>query len=163
MVLGVGFLLLVSLVVSAGMVAVTKFIGRLMPGTMVVAYLVNILFSLLVTTVLFAMIFKILPDVKIAWRDVWVGAAATAFLFTFGKLVLGLYLAKANIASSYGAAGSLVVILVWVYYSAMILFLGAEVTQVYANRYGSHITPDRNAVPVTEDARAQQGLSQKPA
>jgi membrane protein len=159
MVLGVGFLLLVSLVISAGLVAVGKFLGTLMPGTVILGYILNVILSLLVITLLFAMIFKILPDVKISWRDVWIGAATSAFLFTLGKLLLGLYLAKANIASSYGAAGSLVVILVWVYYSAMILFFGAELTQVYANRYGSRIVPDRNAVPVTEEARAQQGIT----
>ena len=158
MVLGVGFLLLVSLVISAGLVALGEILGTFMPGTVIVGYILNVIISLLVTTLLFAMIFKILPDVKISWKDVWIGAAATAFLFTVGKLLLGLYLAKANIASAYGAAGSLVVILVWVYYSAMILFLGAEFTQVYANRYGSRIVPDRDAVPVTEEARAQQGM-----
>ena len=159
MVLGVGFLLLVSLVISAGLVALGEILGTFMPGTVIVGYILNVIISLLVTTLLFAMIFKILPDVKISWKDVWIGAAATAFLFTVGKLLLGLYLAKANIASAYGAAGSLVVILVWVYYSAMILFLGAECTQVYANRYGSRIVPDRDAVPVTEEARAQQGMT----
>ena len=158
MVLGVGFLLLVSLVISAGVVALGEFLGTFMPGTVIVGYILNVIISLLVTTLLFATIFKILPDVKISWKDVWIGAAATAFLFTVGKLLLGLYLAKANIASAYGAAGSLVVILVWVYYSAMILFLGAEFTQVYANRYGSRIVPARDAVQVTEEARAQQGM-----
>jgi membrane protein len=159
MVLGIGFLLLVSLVLSAGLVALGEFLGRFMPGTVIVGYVLNIVLSLLVITLLFAMIFKVLPDVKISWRDVWIGAAVTALLFTVGKSLLGLYLVKANIASAYGAAGSLVVILVWVYYSAMILFFGAEFTQVYANRYGSRIVPDRNALPVTEEARAQQGMT----
>ncbi len=161
MVLGVGFLLLVSLVISAGLVVVGEFLGGFMPGAVLVGHILNLILSLIVITLLFGMIFKILPDVKISWRDVWIGAAVTAFLFIVGKLLLGLYLAQANIASAYGAAGSLVVILVWVYYSAMILFFGAEVTQVYANRYGSRIVPDRNAVPVTEEARAQEGLAQQ--
>jgi membrane protein len=164
MVLGVGFLLLVSLIISAGLAALGEFLGQFMPGTVIVGHLLNVIISLLVITLFFAMIFKILPDVKISWRDVWIGAAVTAFLFTTGKLLLGVYLAKSNIASAYGAAGALVVILVWVYYSAMILFLGAEFTQVYANRYGSHIVPARDAVPVTEEARAQQGITeQKPS
>jgi membrane protein len=158
MVLGVGFLLLVSLVISAGLVAVGKFVGSFMPGIVVLAYAVNATFSFLLITLLFAMIFKILPDVTISWSDVWIGAAATSFLFAIGKLLVSLYLAKSGIASAFGAAGSLVVILMWVYYSALILFFGAEFTQVYANRYGSRIEPASNAIPVTEEARAQQGM-----
>ena len=101
-----------------------------------------------IITLLFAMIFKVLPDVKIAWRDVWVGAVVTALLFTIGKFLIGLYLAKSSVASTYGAAGSLVVLLLWIYYSSQILFLGAEFTQVYATRYGSQIKPSKHAVPV---------------
>jgi membrane protein len=99
--------------------------------------LANGLVSFVVVMLLFAMIFKFLPDTTVAWRDVWVGAALTALLFTFGKFLIGLYLGKSSIASAYGAAGSLVVLLVWIYYSAQILFFGAELTQVYARRHGS--------------------------
>jgi membrane protein len=98
-----------------------------------------------VITLLFAMIFKYLPDVKIGWRDEWLGAAITAVLFTLGKFAIGLYLGQSSMASSYGVAGSFVVFLVWVYYSAQILFFGAEFTQVYANRHGARIVPAENA------------------
>jgi membrane protein len=104
--------------------------------------------SLGMITLLFAMIFKFLPDAKIAWRDVWIGAFLTALLFTIGKFALGIYLGKSGVASSYGAAGSLIVLLLWVYYSSQILFFGAEFTQVYANRFGSRVAPADNAVPV---------------
>src|SRR5205823_6766881 len=106
----------------------------------------------------FALIFKLLPDVRIAWRDVWVGALLTTVLFMVGKGLIGLYLGRSGLGSAYGAAGSLVALLVWIYYSAQILFFGAEFTKVYANRYGSRIVPAADAVPVTEDARAQQGM-----
>jgi len=96
------------------------------------------------------MIFKVLPDVRIDWRDVWIGAAATALLFTLGKFLIGLYLAKSSVASTYGAAGSLVIVLLWIYYSSQILFLGAEFTQVYASHYGSNIRPSKNAVPIVQ-------------
>lgn len=156
MVLGVGFLLMVSLVLSAALVAVTKF-----TGLDKIAYLgevLNFVISFGVITLLFAMIYKILPDVKIAWSDVWIGAAVTALLFTIGKFLIGLYLGHSAVASSYGAAGALVVIVLWLYYSAQILFLGAEFTQVYAKRFGSQIKPAEDAVPVTEEARAQEGM-----
>jgi membrane protein len=121
--------------------------------------IVNILVSLVVITTLFAMIFKVLPDVKIAWRDVWIGAAATAALFTAGKFLLGLYLGSNATVSAYGAAGSIVLILLWVYYSAQILFFGAELTQVQANRYGIRLQPKAHA----EWATAQPGMEQKAA
>ena len=107
--------------------------------------------SFALITLLFAMIYKVLPDVEIAWRDVWIGAAVTALLFTIGKFLIGLYLANSTVASTYGAAGSLVVLLLWIYYSSQILFLGAEFTQVYATRYGSQIRPSKHAVPVVEN------------
>jgi membrane protein len=106
--------------------------------------------SFAVITLLFAMIFRYLPDAKVSWEDVWVGSAATALLFTVGKTLIGLYLGKSSVASAYGAAGSLVVVLLWVYYSSQILFLGAELTQVYAKRYGQEIAPDRHAVRVKQ-------------
>jgi membrane protein len=115
-----------------------------------------------VITVLFAMIFKVLPDVKIAWRDVWIGAALTALLFTAGKFLLGLYLGKNAAVSAYGAAGSLVLILLWVYYSAQILFFGAEFTQVYANRFGTHLEPKAHAQ-WTKDAETKKEQAREKA
>jgi membrane protein len=112
-------------------------------------------------TLLFAMIFKYLPDVKIRWRDVWLGAAVTALLFTLGKFLLGLYLGRASVASAYGAAGALVIVMLWAYYSSQILFFGAEFTQVYAKSYGRRIQPADNARGVTAETRAQQGLASR--
>jgi hypothetical protein len=110
------------------------------------------------------MIYKVLPDVKLAWKDVIIGAVITALLFTIGKLLLSLYLGNSGVASSYGVAGSFVVFLLWVYYSAQILLFGAEFTQVYARRYGSlYIQPTENAAPVTDAQRAQEGVPRKPA
>jgi membrane protein len=139
MVFGVAFLLLVTLVISTVLSALTRFAG--LEGVGVVGQIVDFLVSVIIVTLLFAMMYKILPDVKIAWGDVWIGAVVTAFLFTVGKLLIGLYLAHASIGSAYGAAGSLVVFVVWVYYSGQILFLGAEFTKVYANRFGSRPQP----------------------
>ncbi|MCX6049063.1 MAG: YihY/virulence factor BrkB family protein [Chloroflexi bacterium] len=144
LVLGIGFLLLVSLLLSAVLSALSHWFGNLVPGAEWVWEIVNFVISFGVITLLFCLIYKILPDAEIAWRDVWLGAAVTALLFTIGKLVLGLYLG--NTSSAYGAAGSLVVFLLWVYYSAQILFLGAEFTQVYSNQHGTGIRPASNAV-----------------
>ncbi len=159
LVLGTGFLLLVSLIVSAGLRAFSGYLGSLAPNLGLILELSNTIISLAVITLLFAMIFKVLPDVNIGWSDVWIGAVVTALLFTIGKFAIGLYLGRSSTASMYGAAGSLVVLLVWVYYGAQILLLGAEFTQVYANRYGSHVLPSPNAVPLTERARAEQSIS----
>ncbi len=137
MVLGTGFLLLVSLLLSAGLAAAGKFLGNLLPGPEIWLHALNFIVSFGIISALFAMMFKLLPDARIAWRDVWLGAAATAFLFTVGKFLVGLYLGKSNIGMAYGAAGSLVIILIWVYYSAQIFLYGAEFTYVYANRFGS--------------------------
>ena len=161
MVLGVGFLLLVALVVSAGLAAFGKFLGGFLPLPEFIMASINFLISFVVITLLFAMIFRYLPDVKISWRDVWFGAAITSFLFTVGKFLLGFYLGRSSTTSAYGAAGSLVLILIWVYYSSQILFFGAEFTQVYANKYGSRIKPDEDAIPLTEEARAQEGIPKK--
>ena len=158
MVLGVGFLLLVSLVISAALGAIGGFVAGDQFGQTVLWKAINFVISFGVTTVLFALIFKVLPDAKVDWGDVWIGALATAFLFTIGKAALGWYLGRPGTTSAYGAAGSFVALLLWIYYSAQILFLGAEFTQVYAKAYGSQIEPDADAVPVTEEARAQQGL-----
>lgn len=145
MILGIGFLLLVSLVISAGLSAVNETIGNAIPVSEILLQIVNLIVSIGVITVLFALIFKFLPDAEIAWRDVWLGAFVTALLFSLGKFLIGLYLGNSAVASSFGAAGSLVVLLLWIYYSAQILFFGAEFTQVYANNYGSKIVPEGEA------------------
>ena len=132
MVLSTGFLMLISLVVSAVLAAIGKYSLAALPGTEQLWQLINQLVGLSVTTLLFAVIFKFVPDRRIAWRDVLAGAALTAVLFTLGKFAIGLYLGQSAFSSTYGAAGSLVVLLVWVYYSSQILFFGAEFAQVYA-------------------------------
>ena len=160
MVVGIGFLLLVTLVVSALLSAFGKYISALAPGLDVFWMIVNTVISLGVITLLFAMIFKILPDVQIAWRDVWVGAGITAVLFTAGKFLLGLYLGQNATVSAYGAAGSVILILLWVYYSAQILFFGAEVTQVYANRFGARLRPKAHAEWITPPPEKPREKSQ---
>jgi membrane protein len=163
MVFGIVFLLLVSLVISAVLASLGTLLDRLPDSLHWLAQAVDLTVSFVVFTLLFAMMFKLLPDVKIAWRDVWLGAAVTAVLFIIGKFAIGLYLGHSSMASSYGVAGSFVVLLVWVYYSAQILFFGAELTQVYANQYGSKIVPAENAQAVTDRARAQQGRPRRAA
>jgi membrane protein len=153
MVLGTAFLLLVSLVVSAALTALGSLFGAWQ--TSFFGHIVNSIVSLVVITLAFAMIFRFLPDVKIAWRDVWLGAVLTAVLFMVGKFLIGLYLGHSSIGSTYGAAGSLAVLLVWLYYSAQIFLFGAELTKTYANQYGSRIVPAENAQPVTAEARAE--------
>ncbi len=150
MVMGIAFLLLVSLVISAGLAVVGTYLDRLPPAFEFVGRVLNFVLSTGVITILFALMFKVLPDVRMSWRDVWLGAFVTAILFAIGKAAIGLYLGQSALASSYGAAGSFVVLLVWIYYSAQILFFGAELTQVYANRYGSRIRPAENAVKKSE-------------
>jgi membrane protein len=142
MILGIGFLLLVSLVISAGISAVQETIGNTIPVSEILLQLVNLVISIGVITILFALIFKFLPDAEIAWRDVWLGAFVTSLLFSLGKFLIGLYLGNSAVASSFGAAGSLVLLLIWVYYSAQILLFGAEFTQVYTNKFGSKIIPE---------------------
>jgi membrane protein len=142
MILGIGFLLLVSLVISAGLSAFQQTLGNAFPLSEFIWQMINLVVSVGAITVLFALIYKFLPDADIAWRDVWLGAFVTAVLFSIGKLLIGLYLGNSAVASSFGAAGSLVLLLVWIYYSAQILFFGAEFTQVYANNYGSRIVPE---------------------
>jgi membrane protein len=133
MVLAIGFLLLVSLIVSAALAAWGKYWGGLFAGMEVVLHATNFVLSLVVISVLFALMYKILPSVKIAWRHAWLGAALASVLFTLGKLLIGLYIGKSSIASSYGAAGALVVLLIWVYYSAQIFLFGAEFIKAYAD------------------------------
>ncbi len=157
MVMGMAFLLLVSLVITASIASLGSFLGNPPDSLKWIAQAVNCVVSFGVITLLFGLMFKLLPDVKMAWRDVWLGAILTAALFTIGKFAIGLYLGRSSMASSYGVAGSFVVLLVWVYYSAQILFFGAELTQVYANRFGSKIVPDENAEPRNEADRAEQG------
>jgi membrane protein len=136
LILSLGFLLLVSLALSAVFAALAKRWGPA-DATGAVLQAVNFLFSYALVTLLFAMIYKILPSARIAWRDVIIGSLVTAFLFSIGKFVIGVYIGNSAIASSYGAAGSVILVLIWVYYSAQIFLLGAEFTKVYAHRYGS--------------------------
>ena len=158
MVLGIGFLLLASLVVSAGVSAFGEYIGSRWPMADFWLGLINFTVSFLVITLLFGMIFKFLPEIKIAWKDVWLGAAVTSVLFSLGKFLIGLYLGRSEVGNTFGAAGSLAILLIWIYYSAQILFFGAEFTQVYANRYGSKIVPDPDMVKLTEIERAEKGI-----
>ncbi|MGJ7510939.1 YihY/virulence factor BrkB family protein [Variovorax sp. GT1P44] len=137
MIMGIGFLLMVSLVVNAALAALGEWWAPVFGGWATLAQNVNSVFGFAIVTVGFAMIFKFMPRVRVQWRDVWIGAVVTAVLFTIGKFLIGLYIGKTGIASGYGAAGSLVVLLVWVYYSAQIFLLGVEFTWVYAHEYGS--------------------------
>jgi membrane protein len=146
LILVVGFLLLVSLVVSAALAAFQGYLSRAFPGGGALWQLANFVVSLLVISVLIAMVYRLLPDVRLDWRDVWIGAAITAVLFGIGKQVIGVYLGHASIGSSYGAAGSLVVFLVWVYYSALVMFWGAEITVVSARHRRRRIRPAEHAV-----------------
>lgn len=145
MVLAIGFLLLVSLVLSAGLAALNGALSSALPGADILWQALNFVLSLAAISAVFALMFKYIPDVQIAWRDVWVGGFVTALLFVIGKTLIGLYLGNSGVASSYGAAGSLVVLLLWVFYSAQIVLLGGEFTQVYANRFGKGIEPAEHA------------------
>ena len=145
MVLGLGFLLVVSLVVSALITAVSTFAGGFLPIDAVTAYVLDFVISFAFITLLFAVLYKFVPDVRIAWKDVWIGAATASLLFSGGKFLIGFYLGQSMVTSIYGAAGSLVTLLLWVYYSSLMFFFGAELTQVYASRYGSRATSVENA------------------
>lgn len=146
MVLVIGFLLLVSLVLSAGLAAISNFFSHLFPGVAAIGQVVNFVISFVIITLLFAAIYKFLPDVKVPWKNLWVGAGVTALLFNIGKSLIGLYLGNSGVGSTYGAAGSIVVVLVWVFYSAQILLIGAEFTQVYSKYRGRPIRPSKHAV-----------------
>ncbi len=150
MVMGVAFLLLVSLVMSTVIAGLGHFMESSLPGGEALWTILNFVISLGLVTVIFALVLKVVPDVKIAWAPVWVGAFTTAVLFTLGKFAIGLYLGKSTFTSSYGAAGSVVALVVWVYYSAQILFFGAELTQVYARHTGAKLQPDEKSVNVHE-------------
>jgi len=158
MVLVVGFLLLVSLVATAALGAVGDYFTQLFPGFEVLMQVLNFIVSFLVITLMFALLFKYVPDAKIAWGDVWLGAAITSMLFTVGRTALGLYLGNSSTASDFGAASAVIIILVWIYYSAQILFFGAEFTQVYANNFGSGIVPEEGAQQVSDEERIKQGI-----
>jgi membrane protein len=149
MVLGVGFLLLISLVISAALQALSHLLFAYMPLPSFIGPL-TALASFFILIVLFAAIFKVLPDVEIGWADVWIGATVTAILFTLGKYLIGLYLGSSSIGSSFGAAGALILVLVWIYYSTTIFLFGAEFTKVYADQFGSGIHPSENACFVNE-------------
>jgi len=158
MVLGIGFLLLISMVLSAFVAAFAEYLGSLisMPPWVVVG--LNDVAAFLVITFLFALIFKVLPDVKIQWRHVWVGAIGTAFLFTVGKLVLGWYLGRESTTSAYGTGAAFIIILLYIYYSSVILYFGAEFTQIWARYHGAKIQPSKYAVLMTDQQRANQGM-----
>lgn len=142
---GVGFLLLVSLVLSAALSALQDYFTQWMPSMPWLWQAGNIGVSVVVVALLFGLIYKFLPDVEIRWRDVWIGAAVTSVLFNGGKYLIGIYLGHAAIGSAFGAAGSFAVLLVWIYYSALICFFGAEFTQVFARRHGRKIEPEEHA------------------
>ena len=137
MILGIGFLLIVSLVFSAGLAALGKWWAPIFGGMALLGNVVNVVLSFVLLTFAFAMIYKIMPRVNINWRDVWMGAVVTAFLFTIGKFLIGFYIGRSDLASGFGAAGSLVVVLVWIYYSAQIFLMGAEFTRIYSFTLGS--------------------------
>jgi len=147
LVVGVGFLLLVSLLVSAALAGLNRYLGHIFPALTAVWEAANVLVSLFVITLLFAMVYKILPDVRLRWRHVWIGALVTAGFFSVGKQLIGLYLGTSSVASSYGAAGSVVVLLVWVYYSAQVVLLGAEFTRFYVERFRGQPPPVKYAEP----------------
>jgi membrane protein len=148
MVGGICFLLLVSLTLESVLKGFSHYIQGVLPGGVVIAMAVYWIFDLAVVILLFAIIFKFLPDAKIQWRDVWIGAGMTAIFFAIGKWALGLYLGSGSAASAYGAASSLITLLLWIYYSSQILLFGAEFTQVYACRAGRGIAPDEHAIRV---------------
>jgi membrane protein len=151
MVLGTGFLLLTSLILSTAVAAMSSYLVGVVPVLKPALMVADTIASATIITLLFALIFKILPDAKIAWRDVWVGAVLTMFVFLIGKAMIGAYLGRSSYGSAYGAAGSLVVLVVWVYYSSQIVYFGAEFTQVYAKRYGARIEPAANAEAIPND------------
>lgn len=145
MVLGTGFLLLVSLVISSVLAAFSTYLQNLVPGFDVIWQIVNFVISFIITSVLFMLMYKVIPDVEVAWRDVAVGAIVTALLFSIGRFAIAYYLGRGTYSSSFGTAASLVIVLVWIYLSAQILFFGAEFTQVYARMRGADIRPSEHA------------------
>lgn len=153
LVLAVGFLLLVSLMVNVWISALGEYSASILPAHESILHLLNALVSFVIITGLFAAIYKVMPDIRLEWHDVLLGAAVTSVLFTVGKLLIGIYLGKVSFASTYGAAASIVVFIIWVYYSGQIFFLGAEFTKIFANRYGS--APNRHPEGRVVDAAGQ--------
>lgn len=152
LILGLGFLLAVSLVFSAGVAALGRWTSQMLPAGESLLQIANTAVSLAISVLLFAMIFKLMPRARVAWKDVWVGAGVTALLFETGKVLIGLYIGKSSVTSSFAAAGSLVVLLIWVYYSAQIFLLGAEFTWVYAHEHGSR----KNAAAASKEEKRDQ-------
>ncbi len=161
MILGIGLIFLLTLGANAAVLAISKFASGLFPGISILWQIVNIVVSFAIITLVFALVFKVVPDVEIHWHDVWLGAFVTALLFSLGKYLIGLYLSNASVGSTYGAAGSLVVLLLWIYYSAQIFFFGAEFTQVYANRYGSKIFHSDHVLTEEFDVRTRAEISKE--
>ncbi|MFZ1546956.1 MAG: YihY/virulence factor BrkB family protein [Candidatus Nitrotoga sp.] len=157
MILGIGFLLIVSLILSAALAALGKWWEPLFGRFGLLANLVDITLSFLLITIAFAMIYKLMPRMKIDWRDVWIGAVVTAFLFTIGKFLISIYIGRSGVASGFGAAGSLVVLLIWIYYSAQIFLMGAEFTRIYSYAFGSR----KDQPTQTETILAEQMEPQK--
>ncbi|MEO8102153.1 MAG: YihY/virulence factor BrkB family protein [Betaproteobacteria bacterium] len=158
LILGIAFLLMVSLVLGASMAALGKWWNSAFGGWEVLAQVTNEMIGLALTTGVFAMIYKIMPRVRVQWRDVWLGALVTSLLFTIGKFLIGLYIGRSGIASGFGAAGSLVIILIWVYYSAQIFLIGAEFTRAYAHNFGSAREPPAPSAPPNIAATAGDGI-----
>src|SRR5262249_55715353 len=156
MILGISFLLLVSLVISALLAAITGYFQYLLPGENAAWHILDAAVSFAITVVLFAAIFKIIPDVHIDWQDVWTGGVVTALLFVGGKNAIGFYLGRGGVGSAYGAAGSILILLAWVYYSSQILFLGAVFTKLYAEQRRFCVRPIKGAAAVTEEAKQRQ-------
>lgn len=165
MVLGIGFLLLLSVAMSVALSALRRYLGAISPALVSTLPRLDIIAALILITILFAIIFRVLPDATVAWRDVWLGAAVTSALFALGEYLIGLYLSGSSVGSAYGAAGTLLVVLTWIYYSALILMFGAEFTKVYANRHGSLIRPTGNAtmIPSSEPAAPAYEPSPRPS
>lgn len=157
--LGIGFLLLVSLVVSAGLSAINEYLAAIPALSTVILQALNLVISIGLITLLFALIFKFIPDVEISWNNVWLGAFITAVLFAIGKFLIGLYLGSSDVGTTFGAAGSMALIMIWVYYSSQILFLGAEFTQVYSKVTGEQPRPDQHAV---EGKRKRNTVTDRP-
>jgi membrane protein len=160
MVLGVGFLLLVSLVVSAALSAFDQFLEGAMPGAGIILQVIHFVVSLGLIAFMFAAIYRFMPDARVAWKDAAIGGFLTALLFNIGKFFIGLYIGQSSVASVYGAAGSIVTLLLWIYYSSLIFFFGAELTQVYAAKYGSGLTPVRNAQPAKPEVQRGKRVRQ---
>jgi membrane protein len=158
MLLGIGFLMTVSLVLSAALASLGKFLTGFLPAPEIILHGIDFILSAGVIAILFGAMFRFLPDTKVEWRDVWIGALVTSLLFNVGKIGLGLYIGKSAVASSYAAAGSILVLLLWIYYSGLIFYFGAEFTKAYADRYGSRLKAKpirKRAVPVSDKFSSQ--------